>query len=348
MIWATMYRPVSRLLIDAVGPIDEGDDRVEVGAGDRPEDQDQPDQRAGGGGGVLEQLQADVARREPAGHDPGADDGDDQQAGAERLGDEPPRQLDRDVAGAGLRAARRARSRGTRHGGDALAELGDGSVERLRRAHLRPGRGSTSAASPAAGSSSSWARSHTVIVSGGRRRSSSSDVGVACAEVEAGTLGGGDRAGMDPLGRMGAGARRRAAGRSRSTGRRRAASGPSSRVHTNSTGPVIAPCTRTELVRAGRGSGGRSGDARRRWTGCARSARPPRARRGDGPAGSTAPRRRPAAPAATGPSRPAGRRSPGGTGRPARRAPSPVAPPTVRITPQHSISLSHDETIHAE
>ena len=46
----------------AVGPIDEGDDRVEVAAGDRPEDQDQPDQRAGGGGGVLEQLQADIAR----------------------------------------------------------------------------------------------------------------------------------------------------------------------------------------------------------------------------------------------------------------------------------------------
>ena len=86
----------------AVGPIDEGDDRVEVAAGDRPEDQDQPDQRAGRGGGVLEQLQPDIARRQPAGHDPGPDHGDDQQAGAERLGDQAPRQLDRDLAGAGL------------------------------------------------------------------------------------------------------------------------------------------------------------------------------------------------------------------------------------------------------
>ena len=44
----------------AVGAVDEGDDRVEVGAGDGAEDEDQPDQRGGRGGGVLQQLQSDV------------------------------------------------------------------------------------------------------------------------------------------------------------------------------------------------------------------------------------------------------------------------------------------------
>ena len=102
MTWATMYRPVSRVVIVPYGAVDEGDDGVEVAAGDRPEDQDQADQRPGGGGGVLEELQPDIAGREPAGHDPGADHGDDQQAGAERLGDEAPRQIDGDLAGAGL------------------------------------------------------------------------------------------------------------------------------------------------------------------------------------------------------------------------------------------------------
>ena len=43
-------------------PVDERDDRVEVGARHGAEHEDQPDQRAGGGGGVLEQLQADVGR----------------------------------------------------------------------------------------------------------------------------------------------------------------------------------------------------------------------------------------------------------------------------------------------
>ena len=41
-------------------PVDERDDGVEVGARDGTEHQDQPDQRAGGGGRVLQQLQADI------------------------------------------------------------------------------------------------------------------------------------------------------------------------------------------------------------------------------------------------------------------------------------------------
>ena len=45
-------------------PVGEGDDRVEVGAGHRPEGEDQRDEPAGGGGGVLEQLQPDVVGRE--------------------------------------------------------------------------------------------------------------------------------------------------------------------------------------------------------------------------------------------------------------------------------------------
>ena len=62
------------------------------------------------------------------------------------------------------------------------------------------------------GSSSSWARSHTVIVSAGRRRISSSEVGVASPRSRPARRGGGERAGMDPLGRVGAGTERRRAG----------------------------------------------------------------------------------------------------------------------------------------
>ena len=273
----------------AVGPVDEGDDRVEVAAGDRPEDQDQPDQRAGGGGGVLEQLQPDVARREPAGHDPRTDDRDDQQAGAERLGDQAPGQLDRDLAGARLGELGRARSCRTRDGGDALAELGDGRVERLRRADRRPGRGSTSGASSGCGSSSSWARSHTVIVSGGpttdraRARSASHRRG---------------------RGRRG-GRRRARPGWTRSAGWVPALAAGAPVRRGPQTGGELGPgrvrrCTRTapavdrrsarasEVIERSVRPGGRSGVARRRWTGCARSDRPPRARRGGGPAGSTA------------------------------------------------------------
>ena len=44
----------------AEAAVDEGDDGVEVGAGHGAEHPDQRDQGAGGGGGVLQQLQADV------------------------------------------------------------------------------------------------------------------------------------------------------------------------------------------------------------------------------------------------------------------------------------------------
>ena len=83
--------------------------------------------------------------------------------------------------------------------------------------------------------------------------------------------------------------------------------------------------------------GGRSGGGRRRWSGCARSARPARARRGGGPAGSTGPREplqllRRAVRAA-----PARRRSPGGTDHRARRDDRHVAGTHLRGPPaQHS------------
>ena len=152
------------------------------------------------------------------------------------------------------------------------------------------GSGIDQCSQPGCGSSSSWARSHTVIVNGGRSTELVERRRRRVAEVEAGTPGGGDRAGVHPLGRVGAGADRRGAGASRSTGRRRAGSGPSSRcTRTAPDRSPVGPADRAARVR--RGSGGRSDGARRRSTGCARSARPPRARRGGGPAGSTAHRR---------------------------------------------------------
>ena len=44
----------------AVAAVDEGDDGVEVGTGHGAEHPDQRDERASRGGGVLEQLQADI------------------------------------------------------------------------------------------------------------------------------------------------------------------------------------------------------------------------------------------------------------------------------------------------
>ena len=58
-------------------------------AGYRPEQQDQDGQTEHGGGGVLQQLQADVVRRELLGRDAGADDDRDQQGGAGELGEQP-------------------------------------------------------------------------------------------------------------------------------------------------------------------------------------------------------------------------------------------------------------------
>jgi len=69
-------------------PVRGRDDRVEVRAGHRSEDQDQDAQGERGRDRVLQQLHADVARGQPGGHDPGADDGGDEQCGAEELGEE--------------------------------------------------------------------------------------------------------------------------------------------------------------------------------------------------------------------------------------------------------------------
>ena len=83
-------------------PVDEGDDGVEVGARHGTEHQDQTDQRAGGGSRVLQQLKADIVGRQAAGHDPGADHGDDQEPGAERFGDEPAGEVEAQRPGTGL------------------------------------------------------------------------------------------------------------------------------------------------------------------------------------------------------------------------------------------------------
>ena len=48
------------------------------------------------------ELQADVVRREAAGHDPRADDGDDEEAGPEGFGHEAARQVELQPAGTGL------------------------------------------------------------------------------------------------------------------------------------------------------------------------------------------------------------------------------------------------------
>ena len=72
-------------------PVRRRDDRVEVRAGDRAEQQDQHRQPEHGGGRVLQQLQPDIVRGELLGGDPGADHGGDQQRGADELGQQPPR-----------------------------------------------------------------------------------------------------------------------------------------------------------------------------------------------------------------------------------------------------------------
>ena len=65
-------------------------DRVEMRSGHGPEGEDERAERERRGDRVLEQLQADVARRQPRRHDAGADDGGDQQRGADELGEQPP------------------------------------------------------------------------------------------------------------------------------------------------------------------------------------------------------------------------------------------------------------------
>ena len=67
-------------------PVGQGDHRVEVPAGHRPEREDQRDQSGAGGQRVLQQLEADVVRRQALGGDARADDDGDQPGRAEELG----------------------------------------------------------------------------------------------------------------------------------------------------------------------------------------------------------------------------------------------------------------------
>ena len=62
------------------------DERVEVRAGDGAEREDQRDEPGAGRDRVLEQLQADVVRREPLRGDARTDDDRDEERGADCLG----------------------------------------------------------------------------------------------------------------------------------------------------------------------------------------------------------------------------------------------------------------------
>ena len=76
-------------------PVGGGDDGIEMRPGHRSEHQDQHGQPEHRRGAVLQQLQPGVARGELLGGDPGPDDHGDEQAGADGLGEQPPRQGDR-------------------------------------------------------------------------------------------------------------------------------------------------------------------------------------------------------------------------------------------------------------
>jgi len=84
----------------AEGGIDQRDDRVEVGAGDRPEHEDEGEQARRRRSSALQELEAGVAGRELGGGDPGADHRRGEERGAEELGEE----------SAGERSAHRPRS----------------------------------------------------------------------------------------------------------------------------------------------------------------------------------------------------------------------------------------------
>ena len=228
--------------------VDDGDDRVEVGARDGAEHEDQPDQRPGGRRCVLEQLEADVAGRESAGHDPRTDHRDDQQGGAERLGGEPPGEVEAEPAGAGL---------------DLGGEVAVGGVELV--AHAAAG---TSTIVPMRSRSSATRIVERGLGAGGdrvgdrpvqpgvggvellvglvadrdhqsRQPSTSRGVRGRLRQVEPRPSRSRHGAGMHPLGRMGAG-RRRPVGRwSAARGRQRVGCGPSWR------------CTRTTPDRPG-------------------------------------------------------------------------------------------------
>ena len=89
---AATYGPTSPR---ASGPLrhDEADGRIEVRAGDRPEDEDQNHEDGAGRQRVAEQREADVLR-ELRGHDARADDGRDEDRRAEHLRGEAPPQVE--------------------------------------------------------------------------------------------------------------------------------------------------------------------------------------------------------------------------------------------------------------
>ena len=72
----------------AEGGVDERDHRVEVGAGDRAEHEDEGEEAGGCRRRVLEQLQSDVSRGELRRGDPRADHRGGQECRAEELGEE--------------------------------------------------------------------------------------------------------------------------------------------------------------------------------------------------------------------------------------------------------------------
>ena len=89
----------TRACATAQQPIRCRDNRVEVRAGDRPEQQDQHGQAEHRGGGVLQQLQSDVVRGELLCGNAGPDDHGDQQGGAGELGEQSSGQRDGVVHG---------------------------------------------------------------------------------------------------------------------------------------------------------------------------------------------------------------------------------------------------------
>ncbi len=87
------------------------------------------------------------------------------------------------------------------------------------------GSGTDQCSHDGSGLSSSWARSHTVTTRVGRRRSSTELLRMGIGEIETGTASGRHRAGMDPLGGMGAGAVGRLIGERRPQRRRQLGAG---------------------------------------------------------------------------------------------------------------------------
>ena len=93
---------------DAVG---ERDDRVEVGARDRAEGEDQRDEPGAGRDRVLEQLEPDVVGRQALGGDARADDDRDEERGADGLGASRRRARSRSHVGSAAASRRLGRRR---------------------------------------------------------------------------------------------------------------------------------------------------------------------------------------------------------------------------------------------